>query len=107
VQVSTGYDLSAQYAERTEEQMRAFQMEKRSREEMKFIKPWKGGYMMVLGSGRVMQFSEEQLKIMSMAYDEIRFVSEKSRKSFSLNSEPMDKLMAGIKERRKNRGDYE
>lgn len=68
---------------------------------MKFLKPWKGGYMMVLGSGKVMHFTEDQLKTMSMAYDELRFVNEKSRRCFSLNSESMEKLLAGIKERRK------
>jgi hypothetical protein len=76
---------------------------------MKYIKAWKDGYLMILGSGRVMQFSEEQLKIMSMAYDEVRFVNEEHRKMFSLNSEPIEKLLEGIKERRKHKDedDYE
>jgi hypothetical protein len=74
---------------------------------MKFIKPWKGGYMMVLGTGRVMQFDEDQLKTMSMAYDELRLVPEKSRRSFSLTHEPMKKLLEGIKNRRIHREDYE
>ena len=74
---------------------------------MKFIKPWKGGYIMVLGNGRTMHFTEDQLKTMSMAYDEVRLVSEQSRRSFSLNHESMEKLLAGIKERRKHREDYD
>ena len=60
---------------------------------------------MVMGSGRVMQFDEAQLKVMSMAYDEIRFVREESRRSFSLTDESMEKLLAGIKERRMHKED--
>ncbi|MFA6364227.1 hypothetical protein [Methanoregula sp.] len=52
-----------------------------------------------------MQFDEAQLKVMSMAYDEIRFVREESRRSFSLTDESMEKLLAGIKERRMHKED--
>lgn len=73
---------------------------------MKFLKPWKGGYMLVQGSGRVISFTEEQMKTMSMAYDELKLVSEeKSRRSFSLNSEPIEKLLEGVKDRRKVHGE--
>ena len=68
---------------------------------MKFLKPFKGGYILILGSGRVISFDENQMKVMSMAYDELRFVAEEHRKQFSLNNESMEKLLAGIRERRK------
>lgn len=73
---------------------------------MKFLKPFKGGYVLVLGNGRVLTFDENQLKVMSMAYDELRFVSEDSRRSFSMNNQIMEELLAGIKERRKTREDW-
>jgi hypothetical protein len=74
---------------------------------MKFLKPYKNCYLLILGSGRTISLEEQQLKAMSMAYDEIRFVKEGSRRSFSLNSEPMEKLLDGIKERRARRRDYD
>lgn len=63
--------------------------------------------MLVLGSGKVLHFTEEQLKVMSMAYDEVRFVQEKHRRAFSLTPDPIEKLMETIKNRRVRRGDYE
>lgn len=51
---------------------------------MKFLKPYKGEYILVLGNGKNIYFDENMLKTMSMAYDERRFVSERSRRSFDL-----------------------
>lgn len=73
---------------------------------MKFLKPWKGGYIIVGGNGKVTLFNEEELKIMSMAYDELRLVEEKSRRTFSFNSQSIEKLMEGIKDRRAHREDW-
>jgi len=70
---------------------------------MKFIKPHGDGYIVVQGNGRVISFTEDQLKVMSMAYDELRFVAKGHRRSFSLTDEPMDKLLKNISERRKYR----
>jgi hypothetical protein len=69
---------------------------------MKFLKPHhEDGYLMVIGSGRTMVFTEDQLKAFSMAYDELRFVNPEHRRSFSLTEEPIDKLLSGISQRRK------
>lgn len=70
-----------------------------------FIKPYKGGYLHVMGSGRVRFWTVEELKVMSMAYDELRMVNEGSQRSFSLNQEPMDKVLAAMKRRRKCKDD--
>jgi len=75
---------------------------------MKFLKPYHDGYILVLGNGRVITFDEQELKAMSMAYDELGLVPEGSRRMISMNSEPIEKLMDGIKERRKqSRVDFE
>ena len=47
-----------------------------------------------------MTFTEEELKVMSMAYDEMRTVAPQSRRMFSFTQEPIEKVLAGIKERR-------
>ena len=49
---------------------------------MKMIKPYFGGYLLILGNGKVQFWNKEMLKIMSMAYDELQFVSEGSRRRF-------------------------
>lgn len=51
---------------------------------MKFLKPYKGSYILVYGNGKVMYLTEEDLKNFSMAYDEVRFVNEASRRRFDL-----------------------
>ncbi len=51
---------------------------------MKVIKPYKGGYLLILGNGKVQFWDEQMLKTMSMAYDELRFVAEESRREFAL-----------------------
>lgn len=67
---------------------------------MRFLKPFGDGYIIVLGNGRTMSFTEEELKVMSMAYDEMRTVAPQSRRMFSFTPEPIEKVLAGIKERR-------
>ena len=73
---------------------------------MKFLKPYKEGYIIVLGNGRIMSFDEEELKVMSMAYDELRMVPSGSRRMFSFSSVPIEKVLKDIKERRANKDDY-
>ena len=51
---------------------------------MNGLKPYKNGYLLIIGNGRVQFWDEQMLKVMSMAYDEMRFVSEGSRKRFDL-----------------------
>jgi hypothetical protein len=51
---------------------------------MKAIKPYKNGYLLILGNGKVQFWDEQMLKVMSMAYDEMRFVAEGNRKRFDL-----------------------
>ena len=51
---------------------------------MKAIKPYKKGYLLILGNGKVQYWDMEMLKVMSMAYDELRFVAEEHRRSFDL-----------------------
>ena len=72
-----------------------------------FIKPYKGGYLHVMGNGQVRFWSEEELKILSMAYDEIRFIKEDARRSFSLDGRPIETVMEAMKARRKYMEDYE
>lgn len=54
---------------------------------MKSIKPYKGEYLLILGSGKVQFWDEQMLKIMSMAYDELRLVDEEHRKEFKFSDD--------------------
>jgi len=72
-------------------------------EGMKFLKPYKGLYIAIQGNGRVITLTESDLKVMSMAYDELRFVKEESRRSFPFGDETMGELLSGIKERKLQR----
>lgn len=53
---------------------------------MKELKPYKNGYLLILGSGKVMYFGELDLKVFSMAYDEMLYVKEKSRRKFNFKT---------------------
>jgi hypothetical protein len=70
---------------------------------MKFLKPYKGLYIAIQGNVRVITLTEDDLKVMSMAYDELRFVTEGSRRSFPFGDQTMDELLSGIKERKAQR----
>lgn len=72
-----------------------------------FIKPYKSGYLHVMGNGKVRFWTTEELKIMSMAYDEMLWVAEQSRRSFSLDGKPIDEVFGCMKQRRKMKEDFE
>lgn len=72
-----------------------------------FIKPYKGGYLHIMGNGKVRFWTIEELKIMSMAYEETLLVAEQSRRSFSLDGKPIREVLEAMNQRRKIAEDFE
>jgi hypothetical protein len=49
---------------------------------MRKIKPYKDGYLLILGNGKVMYFDIDNLRIMNECFNDLRFKFKEDRREF-------------------------